>query len=218
MALHLNLYHEIHKQKELQRRDPLKFAIAGLIAVGVGLAGFYGVQLTSKAGMSKELSKLKQQYATLTPKAEAAKKRSEEIDLTMKQGESLVKRMEQRFYWAPVLDSLVALVPPDVQVTKFGGEVIADGAKRCSLSLEGRAAGDDPRRVAEDLRRTISEEFATKYQQVTATFRSLDDSPETATLQGRKLPTVIFNINVVMQIADEQPATTADAARRTAQK
>ena len=205
MALHLNLYHEVQKQKALQRRDPLKFAVMGLAVVAASFAGYYLLQLTSQRSVSNDLKRLEQEYATLSKKADESKKREEEASATIKVGDTLVKRMEQRFYWAPVLASIAQIVPPQVQLTKLAGDVSNDGAKRCTLTLDGIAAGEDPRKVAEDLRRSLSEQFSTRYKSVTSVFRSLEDSPETVSLQGKKVPTAIFGINVVMQAGESQP-------------
>jgi hypothetical protein len=214
MPLHLNLYHEVQKQKMLQRRDPLKFAGMGLGLVAIGLAGYYFLQLTSQRSLTKELKRLKSEFATLEPKSQAAQKRSAEIEVTMKQGESLVKRMEQRFYWAPVLEKLVTLAPREVQFTRMAGEATGDDVKRCTITLDGIAAGGDPRRVAEDLRRALIDEFSRRFSGVTANFRSLEDSPEQVSLDGKKVPAALFGINIVMERGDAPPQDLA----RTAQK
>ncbi len=215
MALHLNLYHEVQKQKTLQRRDPLKFAVIGLVVVAAGFAGYYLLQLNSQRIISNELRDLEQQYSTLSKKAEASKMREAEVSATIKVGDTLVKRMEERFYWAPILAGVAQVVPPQVQLTKFAGEVSGDDLKRCTVTLDGVAAGEDPRKVAEELRQSLAEQFSTRYKSVSAVFRSLEDSPETLVLNGKKVSTAIFGINVTMQTGE--PAE-APAPARTAKK
>lgn len=214
MALHLNLYHEVQKQKALQRRDPLKIAMAGLGVVAVGFAGYYVLQLNTQRTLSNELRQLQAEYAELKPKAEAAQKRIDEIEVTMKQGEALVNRMEKRFYWAPILENLVQLAPKEVQFTRLVGDVTGEELKRCTLTIDGIAAGSDPRKVAEDLRRALVDEFSRRFTGVVASFRSLEDAPEPTTLNGQKVPAATFGINVVMERSDKAP----EDAARTAQK
>lgn len=218
MALHLNLYHEIQKQKALQRRDPLKFAIMGLAAVALMLAGYYLLQLNSLRVATNELKGLESEYATLGPKAEAAKKRAAEAETTVKVGDMLVKRMEGRFYWAPVLADIVRITPRDVQVSRLSGDVTGEDTKRCTLTIDGVAAGEDSgnaRKVAEDFRRALEDQFRERDKGAKATFRSLEDAADTVTLNGKKLPTAVFGITITMQISEE-PAPAA--AAQTAQK
>lgn len=214
MALHLNLYHEVEKQKALNRRDPLKIAMAGLGVAAAGFAGYYALQLNTARVLGNELRQLQAEYADLKPKAEAAQKKATEIDVTMKQGEALMNRMEKRFYWAPILDSLVQLAPKEVQFTRLTGEVTGEETRRCTISLDGLAAGADPRKVAEELRQTLVEHFSARFSGVTATFRSLEDSPEPVAVGAKKIPTASFGINLVMERSEKAP----EEAARTAQK
>lgn len=218
MALHLNLYHEVQKQKALKRRDPLKLAVIGLAFVAACFAGYYLLQLNSQRLISNELNGLEGEYSTFSKKAEASKSRETEATATIKASEELVKRMENRFYWAPVLASVAQIVPPQVQITKLAGDVSSDGVKRCTLTIDGIAAGEDPRKVAEDLRRSLAEQFSTKYKSVNSVFRSLEDSPETVTLNGQKVPTAIFGINVVMQVGESPESEKPAGGAKTAQK
>src|SRR4051794_23055677 len=121
MALHLNLHHEIEKQKALNRRDPLKLSIYGLIAVAACLAGYYVFELSASHSISSELSETKAELARLQPKATAAQKREEELSSSVKLSEGLVKRVEHRFYWATVLEALAQSVPSEIQITKLAG-------------------------------------------------------------------------------------------------
>lgn len=208
MPLRLNLYHEIEKKKALKRRDPLKISIASLIAVAVGFAGYYFYQLGVQSSLSSELAGVQSEYNSIAAKAEIAQKRADEMAATLKTSETLVKRIEGRFYWAPVLETLAQSVPRDVQITRLAGEVASEGTKRCSLTVDGLAAGAEPRKVAEDLRRILGEKFATKFKEVTSTFRSLEDSPEMVKLDGAQLPTATFAITIQMQ-TEEEPAPVA---------
>jgi hypothetical protein len=208
MALKLNLHHEIEKQRALQRRDPLKIATAGIIAVVIAFAGYYLYQLEAAHSAVSELEALKSEFAALKPKAEAAQKREEELNADIKVSDSMVNRVEGRFYWAPVLGSLCAMVPQQVQITKFTGDVSGDRRKHCSMTFEGVAAGVEPRKTAEELRKALADSLSanSKYRNVTSVFKTLDEATETATVAGRKLPTVEFTIFVQLDTGAEDAA------------
>ena len=199
----------------------MKFAILGLVIVAVGMVGYYLLELNGQRAVKNELQSLEAEYAKLAPRAEKAKTREAEVSETLKVSKSLVSRMENRFYWAPVLASVAQVVPQEVQLTKLAGDVTSDEKRQCSITIEGVAAGEDPRKIAEDLRRALAEKFSPKYKAVTSVFRSLEDSPETVTLGGQKFPTAIFGIHVAMH-AGEDPAPpvppVATATATTAKK
>ncbi len=214
MALRLNLHHEIDKKKALNRRDPLKLSMIGMAVVAAGFAGYYVLQLGAAHGLSSELAHVRGELDRIKGKAEAAKKREEELSTAVKLSEAMVKRVEKRFYWASVLDTVTQAVPREIQITKLSGDVANDKVRRCTITLEGISAGEEPRKVAEDLRRALSEKFATKYKAVNAKFTSLDDGKELVPLDGQQLPTAVFAINLHMQMTEEEAPPPPPPARR----
>jgi hypothetical protein len=116
----------------------------------------------------------------------------------------------------PVLQQLTTLVPMEVQITKMSGDVQGDGTKKCTLTIDGVAAGEDPRRVAEELRTAIAEQFSKTYKEVSSTFRSLEDGAESAVLNGKTWPTAMFAINV--QLSSGPDAPIAPLAPRTTKR
>jgi Tfp pilus assembly protein PilN len=215
MALRLNLHHEIQKQRALNRRDPLKLSMYGLGAVAVCMAGYYFLQLGLSASVDKDRATVQAEFDALKPKAAQAAKREEELTKQVKLSEGLVKRVESRFYWASVLDALSQTVPREVQITKLSGDVASDKTRKCTISLEGVSAGAEPRKVAEDLRRTLQDQFGAKFKKVNAKFSSLDDGKDTAKVGGQQVPTAVFAINLQMQSNEDEPVA-APAARRAA--
>jgi len=206
MALHLNLYHEVHKAKALKRRDPLKLSMYGLAAVVACFAGYYVLELVKLHSVNRELATVKAEFDKLEPLAKIARKREEDLQSQMKAGNLLVKRVESRFYWAPLLEQMMQVVPREVQVTRFAGDLTGDGLRRCSLSIDGLSAGTDPRKVAEDLRTAIAEKFSAKYKNVSSKFRSLEDGTEMIALDGKQVPTATFAINVDLYSGEEHVA------------
>jgi len=214
MPLHLNLYHEIESQRAASRRDPLKIAAYILAAVVVVFAGLYVWELASAASVNANFARLKAEFDKLDPRAREAEKREQELKQTFETSEKFVKGIESRFYWAPILADLAKIVPREVQIAKMGASVQGDSLKKAQINFEGVAAGADPRRVAEDLRQALVETFGKKYKNVTASFRQLEDSPDTVSLDGNRLPTAVFGIALSMQIGEEAPATPAPVVGR----
>ena len=213
MSLRLNLYHEIERQKLAERRDPLKLSMFGLGISAFLFAAYYIWQLGAAGSVSRELARKKAAFASLQPQASAAQKREEELSKTLKTSELLVKRIEGRFYWAPLLEQLTQLVPREAQITRFSGDVQGDDPKKCTFNIDGLSAGADPRKVAEDLRTAIAEELTKRYRNVSSTFRSLEDGAESARLDGKTWPTATFSINVQLA-AGVDNGTSPVAVRR----
>lgn len=214
MALHLNLYHEVQKARQLQRRDPLKLSIFGLGGLAACFAIFYIFEISRMHGMSVALNKVQAEYNILEPKAKAAKKREEEINVGIRKSELMAKRIEQRFYWAPMLEQISQAVPREVQITRLVGDLSGDGIRKCSLTLDGISAGGDPRKVAEDLRTAIAEKLGPKYKAVNSSFKSLEDGTEVVLLDGRQMATANFAINVQLTTGEEAAAPPAPRKKR----
>ncbi len=205
MALHLNLYHEVHKARALKRRDPLKISIYGISAIAAIFASWYFVQLVRMHAINDEYLKIKAEFERVEPMAKQAKRKEEELALKAATSELIGKRIESRFYWAPLLAELTQVVPRQVQITRLGGDVTEDGARRCSLVIDGLSAGSDPRHVAEDLRTAIAERLSPHYKSVTSTFKTLEDGSEMVMLDGKPVGTATFAIVVQMITADLRP-------------
>src|SRR4051812_23833518 len=219
MALHLNLFHEIEKQKALQRRDPLKLSMYGIGLVGAGMAAYYFLQLASASAASSELAHAEAEYNKVKPQAEKATKRKDELSVEIKTSETFVKRIEARFYWATVLQHLTELVPREVQITKMNGEIASDAARHGTLTLEGVAAGTEPRKVAEDLRRSLIDKFTPQYKHVAASFTVLDDGKEGVQLNGQVVPTAVFTIKLALQLnEDEAPPAPPKPGKKSSAK
>ena len=210
MALHLNLYHEVITAKAYKRRDPLKLAMFGLVAVVAGFASYYVIELVKLRSINHSLTAVKAEFSRLEPLAKTAKKREGELNEQMKSGDLIVTRIESRFYWAPLLEQIMQVVPREVQITRLAGDIAGEGLRHCTISLDGLSAGLDARRVAEDLRTAISQKFGASYKNVSSKFRSLEDGTETVMLDGRQVPTAMFAISVDLytgvESAPAQPA------------
>ena len=212
MALHLNLYHETITAKAIKRRDPLKLSMYGLAAVIAGFASYYVIELVKLHTISTQLASVKGEFSRLEPLAKTAKKREEELNAQMKSGDLLVKKVESRFYWAPMLEQIMQVVPREVQVTRLAGDIAGEGVRHCTISLDGLSAGADARKVAEDLRTALAEKFTVSYKNVSSKFRSLEDGTEMVMLDGKQVPTAMFAISVDLYAGENSAA--AQPARK----
>lgn len=206
MSLRLNLYHEVIRAKERKRRDPLKLTLYGLAAVVAGFAGYYMLQAVKLHSLNSELATVKTEFDNLEPQARTAKVREDELQTQLKAGTLLVKKVENRFYWAPVLEQVMQVVPREVQVTRLAGEITGEGTRRCALTIDGLSAGADARNVAETLRTAIADKISPQYKNVSSKFRTLEDGTEMAMLDGQQVPTATFAINVEFYSGEERPA------------
>lgn len=210
MPLHLNLYHEIEHSRAASRRDPLKISLYVLGGIAGCFFLWYVWEFAALTRIEHELTRKKMEFSQLDPQAKDAKKKEEDLTRTFKTSEKLITKVEGRFYWAPVLERLITLVPREVQITKFSGDTTGDAYKKCQFTIDGLSAGTDPRKVAEELRQSLAESFAKDYKTVEAKFNTLEDGTELAMLDGQRRPTAQFAIKVQFH-AGEEPSTPAPA-------
>ena len=214
MALHLNLYHEIEMLHAQRARDPLKISLMLLGFLAAGFACYYLWQLGKLASLDRELARVRADFAAIESLAKTAGEQEATLQATITTGESLARRIEGRFYWAPVLEQLIKVVPPEVQITKVLGESAGDAVKQCQITIEGISAGADPRRVAEDLRLALTDALGTKYKNVTSSFRQLEEGANHIQIDGKDWPTATFAITIQLQHGEKTQATPAPRTGR----
>jgi len=213
MPLRLNLYHEVLKVKALKRRDPLKISIYALSAIAACCTAWYAYQLVVMHAINDDYLAKKAEFDKFEPQAKAAKKKEDELNTQAGASTQLVKRIEGRFYWAPLMAQLAQIVPRQVQITRLGADITGDGLRRCSISIDGLAAGTEPRKVAEEMRTAIVENLSPHYKNVTSTFKTLEDGTEMVMLDGKQVATATFAI-VVQLYTGEEKTTPAPRKKR----
>lgn len=204
MPLRLDLYHEIARQKAMQRRDPLKLGLFFAIAVAALCAVYYFYNVSVQLRLSQSRSALENQISMLAPKVAEAKAREDELSTAIKGSEAMNRWVEDRFYWAPVLALVSEVVPREAQIDRFSGDINGDTYKKVTITLAGLASGQKPRETAEQFKNAIQEKFSSKYNEVMATFNnSLDDSPLTVTLDNETMKTVSFIITLTFTVGEK---------------
>ena len=213
MPLTINLLHEEQFLLQQRKRDPLKLGLYALAGVAALFVLYYFVRLAAGSTTISEMHAREADWAKQEPLAAAAAKREADLNGQITAAGSITRRIENRFYWAPLVETLARFVPPNVQLTGFTGGNDPKSDK-VSLVLEGFAAGDVPRFAAEQFRTGIGDRLGKTYKNVTTAFRGLDETASNVTLNGKSMPTARFSIEIAFDKPSATPAPTPVPARR----
>jgi len=216
MPLALNLLHEELREQRQRKRDPLKISmmvgigIAALLALNYLWGGYKLLELKSK------LSAAEREWAKVEPKVSQAQKRAEELTTTINATKVLDDIAENRFYWAPLLSQIAHCVTPNIQLTSLEGG--ADEDKGVTLSMEGTAAGREPRAVAEDFRQMLIEQVGKDRSETKVEFKTLEDLDTAIALSGANMPTAHFNLTVSFNPYPKKVEKAAPARKKREQQ
>ena len=214
MALHLNLLHEQILEQRQRQRDPLKIGMLALIGCGTVMFGYYSWTAYRTLEIKARLGAIERNWAKIEPKVSAAQKRFSELQGIVKTTRTLDDYIENRFFWAPFLQKVARCVAPNAQLTSLEGSVL-DENKGVSVTLEGIAAGREPRAAAEDLRQLLLEQLGQSYSEVKVEFKALEDLDTMATLGGTHMPTARYTLAVNFNPAPApKPTPAATPARQ----
>jgi hypothetical protein len=211
MALHLNLLHEEIQQQRQRQRDPLKIGMMVLAGIGALLFLFYGWNAYRTLAIKGRLSGVEQDWAKVEPGVTAAEKRAVELNNIINTTRVLDVLIDDRFYWAPFLQRLSRCVAPNSQLTSIDGAVSED--KGVLVTIEGVAAGREPRAAAEDLRQLLIEQLGQGYSEVKVEFKTLEDLDTIANIGGTNMPMAryVLTLNFKPKSAAKAGATPAPA-------
>ena len=194
MALHLNLLHEEIWEQRQRQRDPLKIGMLVLAGIGALLFLYYMWNAYRTLEIKGRLSAVQADWAKVEPKITAAKKKSEDLTGTINTTRVLDEMIGNRFYWAPFLDRVARCVAPNAQLTGIDGGIGDD--KLVHVSIEGVAAGNEPRAAAEDLRQLVLEQLGKNYSAVSVEFKTLEDLDTIVNVAGANMPMARFVLSV----------------------
>jgi hypothetical protein len=194
MALHLNLLHEEILEHRQRQRDPLKIGTMVLAGIGALLFLFYMWNAYRTLEIKSRLSAVQADWAKVEPQITAAQKKAANLNDTINTTRVLDEMIANRFYWAPFLDRVARCVAPNTQLTSLDGEVGTD--KLVHVSIEGVAAGREPRAAAEDLRQLVLEQLGKSYSDVKVEFKTLEDLDTIVNVAGANMPMARFVLTV----------------------
>lgn len=187
MALHLNLLHEEILEQRQRQRDPLKIGMMVLAGFGALLFLYYMFNAYRTLEIKSRLRAVERNWTKIEPEVTAAHNRVAELEGVIKTTRALDNYIENRFFWAPFLQKVSHCVPPNTQLTSLEASVL-DENKGVSVSLEGVAAGREPRSVAEDLRQMLIEQLGQGYSGVKVEFKTLEDLDTIVNVGGTNMP------------------------------
>ena len=195
MALHLNLLHEEILEHRQRQRDPLKIGIMVLVSFGVLMFLYYIWNAYRTLEIKGRLSVVEREWAKVEPTVTAAQKRSTELTNIIKTTRVLDEYVESRFFWGPLLQKIALCIAPNTQLTSMEGSVLEDN-KGVAVSIEGVAAGREPRAAAEDLRQMLTEQLAQSYGDVKVEFKALEDLDTIVNVSGTNLAMARYTLTV----------------------
>ncbi len=206
MALHLNLLHEEIFEQRQRQRDPLKIGIRLLIALGALMVAYYLLNAYKVLEIRNRLGQAQHDWAKVEPKVTTAQKRTAELNGIISTTKVLDGMIDNRFYWAPVLEKLSRCVALNAQLTSIDGQILDDG--KITLAVEGLAAGREPRAAAEELRQLMAEQLGQTYKEVKVEFKALEDLDTIVNIGGSNQAMARFGINATFTTKQAKPAAT----------
>jgi hypothetical protein len=195
MALHLNLLHEEILEHRQRQRDPLKIGMMVLAGFGALLLLYYMFNAYRTLEIKSRLSAVERNWTKIEPEVTAAHKRVDELEGVIKTTRALDDYIENRFFWAPFLQKVSHCVAPNTQLTNLEATVL-DENKGVSVSIEGVAAGREPRSVAEDLRQMLIEQLGHSYSGVKVEFKTLEDLDTIVNVGGANMPMAHYLLGI----------------------
>jgi hypothetical protein len=206
MALHLNLLHEEISEQRQRQRDPLKIGIRVLFALGALMVAYYLWNAYQVLEIRTRLGQAQHDWAKVEPKVTGAQKRSAELNSIISTTKVLDGMIDNRFYWAPVLEKLSRCVALNAQLTSIDGSVLDDG--KISIVIEGLAAGREPRAAAEELRQLLTEQLGQTYKDVKVEFKALEDLDTIVNIGGSNQAMARFGINATFTTQETKSSPT----------
>ena len=214
MALHLNLLHEEIQEQRQRQRDPLKIGVMALVFLGAVLFLYYTWNAYRTLAIKSRLSTVDREWAKIEPSVTAAQKRSAELNSIIKTTGVLNEYIDNRFFWGPLLERVARCVAPNIQLTSIEGSVTEDN-KTVSVSIDGVAAGREPRSAAEDLRQMLGEQLGQGYSDVKVEFKALEDLDTIVTIGGSTMAMAHYILSVTFNPQSAAKPAASPAPPRT---
>jgi hypothetical protein len=140
------------------------------------------------------LGQVQHDWSKVEPKVTGAQKRSAELNSIISTTKVLDGIIDTRFFWAPFLEKLSRCVALNAQLTNVDGSVLDDG--HILVTIEGLAAGREPRAAAEELRQLLLEQLGQSYTDVKVEFKALEDLDTIVNIGGSNMAMARFGLNV----------------------
>ena len=212
MALQLNLLHEQIAEQRQRQRDPLKLGMIALGGVGALMLLFYMFKAYQTLEVKNRLSSVQHDWAKIEPNVTAAQKQSKELTAIINTTKVLDTMIDNRFFWAPFLQKITRSVAPNAQLMSIDGAVSDDG-KQVLVTIQGLAAGREPRSAAEELRQLLSEQLGESYKDVKVEFKTLEDLDTIINVAGANMAVARYSLGISFNPAAATAAPTPAPTR-----
>jgi hypothetical protein len=216
MPLHLNLLHEEIFEQRQRQRDPLKIGMMVLGGLGALLFLYYMWNAYRTLEIKSRLGGIEREWAKVEPRVTAAQKRADELNGIIKTTRVLDEYIDNRFFWAPFLQKVSRCVAPNTQLSTIDGAVSEDG-KTISVTIDGVAAGREPRAAAEDFRQLLIEQLGQNYSNVKVEFKALEDLDTIVNVGGANLAMAHYVLATTFDFAPPKPVAAPPPGRRAKQ-
>jgi len=214
MPLHVNLYHEIEQQEIARQRDPLRLGMLAVLIIAIGFAVNYFIVLERAHIVGIHYADAQTAWSAIEPKAKAAKTRQDQLNTAIQASDAVMKAIDSRFDWAPILQEILKTTPRSVQLTHVSADVPEDEkAITSSITICGISGAVEPRKQAESVRTELDARLASRFEHVSSVFKELEDSDQFVLLDGRRLATATFTIEYQIQLRDPIAAATPPPRR-----
>lgn len=199
MSLKINLFHEQERAADEAKRDPLKLAGFAAAGLAVLLAAYYAFVVGAAGAKAGELRELRTRWESSKPEAEAKANLENDLKNRYAAHERLLEVTENRIFWGPILERVLSVIQPSVQITEISGELQhEEAASKVVLRVSGISVGTEPRNTAEKLRTALEQQLSQIYPDTKASYVKLDDNSETLSIAGRQWRNSTFEIQAVM--------------------
>jgi hypothetical protein len=216
MAIHLNLLHEEIQELRQRQRDPLKIGMLVLISLGTFLFLYYMWNAYRTLDIKNRLSVVEKDWAKIEPNVTAAQKRAAELQDIIKTTRVLDDYISNRFFWGPFLEKVSRCVAPNTQLTNIEGLISEE--RGVTVSIEGVAAGREPRSAAEDLRQMLVEQLGQSYRDVKVEFKALEDLDTIVNVGGTNMSMAHYILAITFNSKAAGPAAKPAAAPPKSEK
>lgn len=186
-----------------RRRDPLRIGMLFVLIVAIGFVINYFIVLERAHIIGVRYTDLQGQWTAIASKAKEAKARQDQLNNEIAASDAMIKSVDSRLLWAPVLGEILQTVPRSVQLTHLGAAAPEDEKSiNGMIEITGISSAMEPRKEAEKLRIALDSKLSAKFKHVTSVFKNLDDSDQYVMLDGRRMPTASFTMEFQIQVRD----------------
>jgi Tfp pilus assembly protein PilN len=208
MALTHNLLYPKQKAELERKLDPIKIGLLVGLVIVIALVLYWFVQGAAVDRLTNQRNQLQRTWEVLQPQLEAAQTQRTADEAKLATANALVSVVEDRFYFAPVLELILENIPNSAQVNRISMNYQPDN-KTAFIQIGGKTAGSSDQRsraLADALRVRLLSKFREAYgPEVTLSMPTLT-SAEPVSIRGKQFNTSDFLFSIEIPVTAEEAA------------